>query len=275
VLPLNPERYYRTGELLRAKHRLARSDDGRRLEEWALGLVSTSATWRVLDAGCGWGRFIWPLVARRGVPAGQVVGADLSHGMLLTAREEGAARGAPVELCRASIEALPFPDRAFDFAIAAHVLYHLPDIGRGVAELARVLRPDGCLLATTNSDRAGRVLVLDLHYRALAELGIPCRREEGPFTLENGCALLEPAFGRVETHVYRDTQTAPDVATFMAGYRTIGRYRLVVEDPSVPAAKRERLAALVEELAEEVLAREGALRSEGLMGAFVCREPRP
>jgi SAM-dependent methyltransferase len=267
--------YYRTGELLRAKHRLARTDSGRRFEEWALGLVPVSPAWRVLDAGCGWGRFTWSLIDRAGMPAEQVVCADLSQGMLLTAGEEAVARGARVKLCRASIEALPFPDRAFDFVVAAHVLYHLPDVAAGAGELARVLRPDGCLLATTNSRQAARVLVLELHYRALEELGIAFHPDEEPFSMENGRLPLEAAFGRVEAHYFRDTQTAPDVATFMAAYRTIGRYKLVAEDPSIPAAKRERLAARVEELAEQVLAREGALRSEGLMGAFVCREPAP
>jgi hypothetical protein len=92
--------------------------------------------------------------------------------------------------------------------------------------------------------------------------------------MENGRRPLEAAFGRVEAHYVRDTQTAPDVAAFMAGYRTLGRYRLVAEDRSIPAATRARLATRVEELAEQVLAREGVLRSEGLMGAFVCREPR-
>jgi ubiquinone/menaquinone biosynthesis C-methylase UbiE len=260
--------------LLRAKYRLACTDTGRRFEEWALGLVPVSPAWRVLDAGSGWGRFTWSLVDGVGTPAEQVVCADLSHGMLLTAREEAGVRGARIKLCQASIEALPFPDRAFDLAVAAHVLYHLPDTAGGARELARVLRPGGCLLATTNSERAPRVLVLELHYRALEDLGIPFRREAEPFSIENGRRPLEAAFGRVEAHYFRETQTAPDVATFMAGYRTIGRYRLVVEDPSIPAAKRERLATRVDELAEQVLAREGVLRSEGLMGAFVCREPR-
>jgi hypothetical protein len=69
------------------------------------------------------------------------------------------------------------------------------------------------------------------------------------------------------------TTTHPDARTFAEGYRTMGRYRLVVEDASIPAQKRRRLAGLVEELAEQVLAREGVLRSAGLMGAFLCREP--
>ncbi|HEV8633349.1 MAG TPA: class I SAM-dependent methyltransferase [Chloroflexota bacterium] len=270
----NPASYYRTGEFLRAKHRLDRNDSGRRFHEWALDLVSPAPGWRVLDAGCGWGRFTWALVEGFGVPAERITCVDLSDGMLLTAREEAEARGAPIRLCQASIEALPFRERVFDLAVAAHVLYHLRDITRGVRELAGVLRPDGCLLATTNSDRAARVLVLELHRRALEELGIPFEREErSPFSIETGRPPLEAAFGRVEEHYFRDTTTHPDARTFAEGYRTMGRYRLVVEDASIPAQKRRRLAGLVEELAEQVLAREGVLRSAGLMGAFLCREP--
>lgn len=270
----NPASYYRTGAFLRAKHRLARSDSPLPFHEWALGLVPPAPGWRVLDAGCGWGRFTRALVERFGVPADRITCADLSHGMLLTAREEAEVRGSPVRLCQASIEALPLRERVFDLAVAAHVLYHLRDITRGARELARVLRPDGCLLATTNSDRAERVLVLELHRRAMEELGIPFEREErSPFSMETGRPPLEAAFGRVEEFYFRDTTTHPDVASFVEGYRTIGRYRLVVEDASIPAEKRQRLAGLVEELAEQVLAREGVLRSEGLMGAFVCRQP--
>ena len=158
----NPAGYYRTGDLLRAKHRLARTDSGRQFHEWALSLVPLSPAWQILDAGCGWGRFTWSLVDRSGVPAGQITCADLFDGMLLTMRRAAARRGCRVRLCRASIDALPFRAQAFDFAIAAHVLYHVPDIARGARELARVLRPGGTLLATTNDDDVN-VLVLDLH----------------------------------------------------------------------------------------------------------------
>src|SRR3954451_8585993 len=173
--------YYRTGDLLRAKHKLAAFDSGRRFEQWALRLVPISAGWQILDTGCGWGRFTWSLVDDFHVPAAQMSCVDRSHGMLLTLREEAERRGLhprqPRE-CQASIEALPFQSHGFDFAVAGHVLYHLHDITRGAHELARVLRPDGTLLATTNADDVN-VLILNLHYQALQELGIAAAREEG------------------------------------------------------------------------------------------------
>ena len=51
----------------------------------------------------------------------------------------------------ADVQELPFADGEFDVAIAAWMLYHVPDLERGVAELARVLRPGGRLVAATNS----------------------------------------------------------------------------------------------------------------------------
>jgi SAM-dependent methyltransferase len=64
-----------------------------------------------------------------------------------------------VELTRArgvaahvgDVQELPFSDGEFDVAVANHMLYHVPDVDRGLAELARVLRPGGRLVASTNS----------------------------------------------------------------------------------------------------------------------------
>jgi ubiquinone/menaquinone biosynthesis C-methylase UbiE len=292
--------YYRTGSLLRAKHRLVRFDSGRRFETWALGLVPAlgivpvGRSRAILDAGCGWGRFTWSMVEDFGIPAEQITCADLSHGMLCTLRDEArgrvgsaTSRAAPnspahrnlPNLCQASIEALPFKARSFDFAVAGHVLYHLRDLARGARELARVLQPDGTLLVTTNSDSA-RVLVLDLHYQALRDLGIPVTAEEdpaqpSPFSMETGKPYLGAAFARVQPVYFRDTTTFPDVETFMAGYRTMGRYRAVVENASIPSDRRQRLATKVEELARREAERTGALRSEVVIGAFICREPLP
>jgi SAM-dependent methyltransferase len=65
-----------------------------------------------------------------------------------------------VELCRArgldarvgDIQELPFEDDSFDLVVAAWMLFHVPDLDRGLAEIARVLAPGGSLLAVTNSE---------------------------------------------------------------------------------------------------------------------------
>jgi SAM-dependent methyltransferase len=74
-----------------------------------------------------------------------VVAIDLSPRMVELAR----ARGVAAEV--GDVQALRFEDGAFDVAVAAWMLYHVPDLDRALAELARVLRPGGRLVAVTNS----------------------------------------------------------------------------------------------------------------------------
>jgi 2-polyprenyl-6-hydroxyphenyl methylase/3-demethylubiquinone-9 3-methyltransferase len=91
---------------------------------------------RVLDLGCGKGRF-----ARRLAQGGaKVVGLDVSRGML------EAAAGAGLPCLVASARRLPFPDRAFDAVVAVEVFEHLGAIGTALDEARRVLRPGGRLV---------------------------------------------------------------------------------------------------------------------------------
>jgi len=99
------------------------------------------------------------------------------------------ARGRGIAAQVADVQELPFPEGAFDTVVAAWMLYHVPDVGRGLAEIARVLRPGGALIAVTNSIR---------HLRELRELiGYPTGWEE-TFSRENGEALLAPHFARID-----------------------------------------------------------------------------
>ena len=96
------------------------------------------------------------------------------------------------------MQSLPFLPACFDGAMANHVLYHLPDISEGVRQLARVVREDGWLLATTNSDEI-KVPVLEFHYAALDRLGIDYVSEaRSPFSMENGKQILGRWYREVE-----------------------------------------------------------------------------
>jgi SAM-dependent methyltransferase len=232
----------------------------------------TSAA-RILDAGCGWGRFTWSLVDDYSIAAERIVCADLSAGMLGSARAEAGARGRVPGFCAADVGGLPFGPAAFDGALANHMLYHLPDIGAGVRELARVLRPGGWLLATTNSDSV-RVLLIELHQQALERLGVPFVPEgPSPFSLENGGSYLGAAFRRVERYDFATDHHFADPDAVVRTYLTLGRYRSVLGRDDIDPATKRALPATVRRLAEEALEREGELRSPGLMGAFVCRDP--
>ena len=265
--------YYATGDGLRAKHALAEAQGTRDLVGWALELVPVERGALVLDAGCGWGRFTWGLVDG-GHPAGRVVCLDGSEGMVGSLLDEARRRRRGVRAAMGSLDALPFADAAFDLAMANFVLYFLADPADGARELARVLRPEGRLLVAVHSS-AGRVPVIELHYRALQRLGVPFEPEPpGHFTLENGREQLRPFFAEVESYAFTDEVLYRDATAFRAAYETIGRYRELMERADVGPAAKARLAETVEELADEEIRSEGVLRAPRRFGALVCRGPR-
>jgi SAM-dependent methyltransferase len=141
--------------------------------------VVAAAPARVLEVGCGWGELAEWIARDTGA---EVIATDLSPRMVELTRERG------VDARLADVQALPFRDGEFDVVVAAWMLYHVPDLDRGLAEIARVLRPGGTFVATTNSR---------LHLHELRELV-----GSGPSTLkfsrEDGAEQLAPHFASVE-----------------------------------------------------------------------------
>jgi ubiquinone/menaquinone biosynthesis C-methylase UbiE len=91
----------------------------------------------VLEVGCGTG-LVLERIARF---ARRAQGVDLSPGMLAKA----SARGLDVR--EASATELPFPDASFDVVCSFKVLAHVPEIERAIAEMGRVTRPGGVVIA--------------------------------------------------------------------------------------------------------------------------------
>jgi SAM-dependent methyltransferase len=107
----------------------------RRRVALATSLVSEG---RVLDVGCGTGRFIELLPARY-----DAVGIDVSEGMLEFARRKG------IEVAQAGADSIPFEDRSFDLVTTFAVLHHLIDpqvVRSALGEMARVVKPGGAVL---------------------------------------------------------------------------------------------------------------------------------
>jgi len=133
---------------------------------------------RVLEVGCGWGELAEWIARETGA---EVIAADLSPHMVELARDRG------VDARIADVQNLPFGDDEFDVVVAAWMLYHVPDLDQGVAELGRVLQRGGCLVAVTNSR---------FHLVELRELV-----GSGPSTLkfsrEDGEDILGRRFARV------------------------------------------------------------------------------
>ncbi len=97
----------------------------------------------VLDIATSEGGFVQTL-AESLSSYDSIVGIDTNADRIATARERVKHRHVSFAVMDAT--ALTFPDAAFDTVTAAYSLHHLPDIGRALAEMYRVLRPGGLLL---------------------------------------------------------------------------------------------------------------------------------
>ena len=178
--PVSVRREYASEERLAARRRLWDSADGPDPKTIALRAVGDVSPRRVLEVGPGSGEFAARLQQELGV---EVVAVDTSPRMVELARSCG------VDAQVGDVQSLPFDDGSFDCAVAAWMLYHVPDLDRGLSELARVLVPGGRLVAVTNGAR---------NLRELWETLGPEAEREHPFSCEDGAAALARQFARVE-----------------------------------------------------------------------------
>ena len=108
-----------------------------------LDWLSPAAGLQWIDVGCGNGAFT-ELIVQRCAPS-EVQGIDPSEAQLAFARTRPASRVA--QFRQGDAIALPFPADAFDAAVMPLVIFFVPDPPKGVAEMARVVRPGGVVTA--------------------------------------------------------------------------------------------------------------------------------
>jgi SAM-dependent methyltransferase len=207
--------------------------DGRSPQDVALVALAEARPARLLEVGCGTGALAARCAAELGC---EVIALDSSEEMVAATRERG------IEAMVGDVQRLPFDDATFDAAIAAWMLYHVPDRDGAIGELARVLRPGGRLVAiTTGRDH-------------LAELWrlVGAQKYESSFSRENGRVQLERHFEHVECHDVRSKAVFADRATAASYLATLDR------------------GALAERLPEF----EKPLEARGSVAVFVASAPR-
>ena len=107
-----------------------------------LALICELRGARALDVGCGDGTLACA-AARRGA---EVTGVDPDPAMLAVARMRAKQVGVEATFVEGRIERLPFPGAAFDVVTAITVLCFVSDAAGAMREMARMLRPGGCLV---------------------------------------------------------------------------------------------------------------------------------
>src|SRR6476620_3089898 len=105
-------------------------------------LVVSTQPRRLIEIGCGTGAFARSVLAE--APDVDYVATDLSPAMVEATR----ALGVTAEVASSAV--LPFGDGSCDAAVAAWMLYHVPDLDSTLREVRRVLRDGGTLYVATN-----------------------------------------------------------------------------------------------------------------------------
>jgi len=162
--------------------------------ELALEAVAEARPQRVLEVGCGQG---WASEWIKDELGADVVAVDQSERMVELTRRRG------VDAYVGDVQDLAFEDDSFDAALAAWMLYHVPELDRGLSELARVLRPGGRLVAVTNAPES------------LHELWTLLGADRTPFLIagfhsDNGAEILRRHFQHVEERQAAGTVTFAD-----------------------------------------------------------------
>ena len=176
-------RQYASEKGLAARSSLYVETTGAFAGDVAFDAIAEVSPERFLEVGCGPGWFSARVQRELGAA---VIATDTSPRMLELATAEG------FETQLADVQQLPFADGEFDAAAANWMLYHVPDVDRGLAELARVLRPGGRLVAITN----GKDHLLEL-WRLVGAEDMRIGRHLA-FDADNGAEQLERLFSRVQ-----------------------------------------------------------------------------
>lgn len=213
---------------------------------------------RILELGCGAGMQWKGRI--ESLPAGStLVLSDLSDGMMRAVWEQYAPHK-NVLAQRVDIQQIPFPDGCFDYVIANHMLYHVPDLPAALGEVRRVLAPEGSFFAATNGENGMRRYLHEALQRFNPSLNAFSRVPS--FTLQNGRELLSPFFTRVERTDYEDS---------LAITRTGDLIAWLHSSISIAGYTEADLVGLYD-FFEEIRLREGSIRIPKEAGLFTAQK---
>lgn len=212
-----------------------------------LGWLDPEPAQRWLDVGCGNGAFTGMLVERC-APA-SVDGVDPSDEQLAYASVRPELRAARWR--KGDAMELPYPDDAFDAAVMPLVIFFVPDPAKGVAEMARVVRPGGAVAAYA-WDMAGGGFPYEALLAEIRKLGIAVPSPPSPGasridamqSLWTGAGL--EAVETREIEVYREFADFDDFWSTAQGAPSVGSTLATMASADVALLKarmRERLPA--------------------------------
>ena len=206
-----------------------------------LDWLSPAPGQRWADVGCGNGAFT-QLILSRCAPA-SVDGIDPSNSQLTYALIRPGVRGAVFQ--QGDAMALPYADESIDIAVMALVIHFVPDPAKGVAEMARVVRPGGCVTAYVWDDEGGGSPTEPLQTAIILEGGNDVRPPSSRVSRMDRLLGLwtEAGLRDIDSCVIRVERTFDDFESFWSA--TSGSGRPKVSLATLGAEATERVKARV------------------------------
>ncbi len=191
---------------------------------WLVSHYNIRDAMAVLEIGCGTGS-LWLGCENLVSGCRRLVLSNLSEGMLETAKKNLGERN-NIEYRKADIQDLPFMNDAFDVVIANSMLYHVPDLDKGLREVRRVLKKGGVFYCATYGENN--------FTDRLAEwfrLGGEAFKPNHNFTMQNGKEILGRSFETVSAEFYEDSLHVTEADDLVEYLRSLASFKAVIDLP--------------------------------------------
>lgn len=171
---------------------------------WIISNYRINKGMKILELGCGTGD-IWKNRETLISKCSTLILSDFSEGMI-TAAKENVGNYDNIEYKVLDIQEIPYEDETFDAVIANMMLYHVPDIYTGLAEVRRVLKRDGSFYCATYGEHG----IIEYLSEILAPYGVEDNLNKN-FTLQNGAGILSKSFSKIKKLEYIDSLAVSNV----------------------------------------------------------------
>lgn len=219
---------------------------------WIFSHYDLTSDIKILELGCGTGD-MWKENLHLLGSNVQLFLTDISEGMIDHAKKS--LDEAPnFTYGIADIEAIPYENGSFDRVIANMMLYHIPDLHKGLSEVKRVMTDKGKFYCATYGENGIVPYIAGL----LKEYGVRDTTNKN-FTLQNGYDILTKHFSSVQRLDYEDSLAVTDIDDLLDYIYSLKNMSSVTE--------------LAREDVKEVLKKnmvDGVLKVPKEYGMFIC-----
>ncbi|MBO4636260.1 MAG: methyltransferase domain-containing protein [Clostridiales bacterium] len=191
---------------------------------WIISNYGIEKGMRVLELGCGTGN-MWTGKKDLTDMCSELILSDFSEGMISKAKENLDGYG-NIRYQVIDIQDIPYPDDSFDMVIANMMLYHVPDLQKGLSEVRRVLK-DGekfCCATFGVNGLMESIVSMFSEFDAVSETNYN-------FTLQNGRDKLSPFFSDIEMLHYDDSLEVTNIEDMINYIRSLSNMSALYKLP--------------------------------------------